>query len=645
MRAKHVLLSLILLFPAALAAQLNRAAGEWRRLGPDGGTLTDLIAAPANPKVLYASAQGEFHRSVDGGASWISTQDVRFTVKLAVDAVDPSLVYAVQDGQPVRSRNGGLTWEPIDVPGGNIRQLVAHPRFARTVYAASEGGLFRSADAGLSWKWIRRGFPSTYSAHLLVIDPVTPRRLYVAIEEVGTYRRSLLRSRDGGVSWQPIDNGLLAGREILALTTHPRSASTLYVSIPEDVLKSTDEGRSWRSVDPGDSAGRVHVLAVHPTRPEVVYAGADGGLFRSENGGASWSLLTQGLPESGSVSRLVISRQTFLAAVVAIGRRGGVFRSADAGSSWIFSSRGIQDLDVDVVDFGAPGTLWVVADFVLLRSTDSGLTWSRVRPDRAAAVPPTVVAVDPTDRSRVFVLYSDGSVWRSADAGRTWEAGGNAGLQALSLSIDPQTPSTLYATGIGGTVGTGGIAKSVDRGDTWTLLPVRPAVYYEVDIAPSSPSTLYTAGTLEDFTPVLLRSDDGGASWVELRFDGQGVIYPSLAVDPLVATTVYTTDQGYIYKSTDGGQTWSQVSNPVDSNATYPLASSDSGRLYAAVWDTGVVAYEDGNPTGNILGRFFPWGFNALAPDPHDPCRVYVAAQSRGLLVFTYTGTAGCPAP
>lgn len=643
MRAKYILLSLILLFPLTLAAQVNLASGEWRRLGPDGGTLTDLVAAPANPKVLYASAQGELYRSVDGGASWVSTEDVRFTVKLAVDAVDPSLVYAVRDDQPVRSRNGGLTWEPLDVPGGNIRQFVAHPRFARTIYAVSEGGLFRSADAGRSWKWIHRGFPSTYSAHLLVIDPVAPRRLYVAIEEVGTYRRSLLRSRDGGVAWQPIDNGPLAGREILALATHPRSASTLYVSIPEGVFKSTDEGRSWKSAGPGASAGRVHVLAVDPARPDVVYAGADGGLFRSQDGGAAWVRLTQGLPESGSVTRLLVSRQTFLAAVIAVGRRGGVFRSPDAGSSWIFSSRGIHALDVDIVDFGAPGTLWIVADFVLLRSTDSGLTWSRVRPDPTTVVPPTVVAVDPTDRSRVFVLYSDGAVWRSADAGRTWEAGGNAGLQALSLSIDPQTPSTLYATGIGGSVGTGGIAKSVDRGDTWTLLPVRPAVYYEVDIAPSSPSTLYTAGTLEDFTPIFLRSDDGGASWTQLPFNGQGVIYPSLAVDPLVATTVYTTDQGYIYKSTDGGATWTQVSNPVDSNATYPLAISDFGRLYAAVWDTGVVAYEDGNPTGSILGRSLPWGFNAVAPDPHDPCRVYVAPQNRSLLVFTYTGTAGCP--
>jgi hypothetical protein len=64
------------------------------------------------------------------------------------------------------------------------------------------------------------------------------------------------------------------------------------------------------------------------------------------------------------------------------------------------------------------------------------------------------------------------------------------------------------------------------------------------------------------------------------------------------------------------------------------------------VWDIGMVSYADGNPTGDILGgRFVPWQFNVLAPDPHDPCRVYVGPQDRGLLVFTHTGIAGCSGP
>ena len=648
MRAKHIL-PILLLLATSLAAQLNRAAGEWRRLGPDGGTVGDLVAAPANPKVLYASAQGAFYRSLDGGASWALREENSFTnpatFRLAVDAADPSLVYAVQE-RLVRSRNGGALWEPLDTPGWPVYQIVAHPRFARTVFAVTADGLFRSTNAGLSWKVFRRGLPARYSATLLVIDPVAPRRLYLAVEEPDTQEKSLFKSLDGGISWQAIDNGPLAGKSLLALATHPRSASVLYASVPEEVFKSTDGGRSWRSADPGASAGRAHLLAVHPGQPEVVYAGTDGGLFRSQNGGATWARQSQGLPESGSILQLLVSRQTLLAAVIAIGRRGGVFRSSDAGSSWVFSSQGIQALNVSVVDFGPPGTIWIVADRILFRSADQGLTWSRVRPNPGTSLPPTAVAVAPTDRSNVFVLYSDGALWRSADSGRTWEAGGDAGLQAIDLAVDPQTPSTLYAAGIPGAAGAGGIARSTDRGTTWAPLPAEPATYYDVDVAPSSPSTLYAAGTDEDFSPIYLRSLDGGASWSRLSFTVQyPVAPPALAVDPLVATTVYATAEGLVHRSTDGGQTWSPVSNTLDSSTIYPLETDPSGRLYAGVWDVGVVSYEGGNPTGAILSRTISWLFLTLAPDPHDPCRVYAGAADRSLMVFTYTGTAGCPAP
>ncbi|HEX3127565.1 MAG TPA: hypothetical protein VH394_09550 [Thermoanaerobaculia bacterium] len=641
MRAKHVLSALILLLATPLAAQLNGAAGEWRRLGPEGGFVYDLAVAPSNPRVVYASTQGAFFRSLDGGVSWAWTSDEQSTYQPTVDAADPLLVYA-QLGYALRSRDGGATWEPLDVPADSIRQLAAHPRTAKTVFAATTEGLFRSTDAGLHWKAVRGGLPAKFDAVRLVVDPAAPRRLYLAAAE--PWR--LFRSLDGGFSWQEMDN--FPGGFLRAFTTHPRSPRILYAGVDQAVFKSTDGGASWKATGPG-LEGSIETLQIFPGRPNTVYAGTSDGLFRSLDGGATWSR-SEGLPRDSSVSELVASGKTLVAAAAPFDRRAGVYRSEDGGLTWAFSSRGLSSLDVTAVDFGAPGTIWIVADRFLFRSTDAGLTWSRVRPDRTMVFEPAgiaAVAVDPTDRSNVFVLSNDtsGRVWRSPDAGRTWGIAGNADLQVTKLVIDPQTPSTLYATGIGGVAGAGGgIVKSTDGGATWTLLPAGPAAFYsDLDVAPSSPSTLYASAHLEDFTPVFLRSTDGGATWTHLGFQGNGAIYASLAVDPLVATTLYISDQGYIHRSTDGGTTWSPISNPVDSNSTYPLTISDSGRLYAAVWDIGVVAYEQGNPTGEILAEFFPWGFNVLAPDPHSPCRVYLGPQSRGLLGFTYTGTAECP--
>ena len=628
------LLSLAFLISTVPLAAVDVAPGEWRFLGPDGGLVTELVAAPSNPQVLYAVSQGMIFRSADGGATWTRGRDAAFHV--AVDAANPSLVYAVRPSHLSRSMDGGATWQPLRTPAFP-NQLVAHPRFAGMVFAVANAGLFKSNNAGSLWRLVRRGgLPARYQAHRLVIDPSAPRRFYLALTDVATGTPQLFKSLDGGFTWQRIDNGPLAGKPILALAPHPRNSRILYVATAEDIYRSVDGGRSWTAVGhAGGVIGIADLLAVQPDRPNVVYTAGSIGVFRSQDAGATWVQLP-GLPDQASASALLALPRGLFVSVSVPHHPDGVFKSTDGGNSWTFAGRGIQALTVRSIQFGAPGTLWVWADFLLFRSTDQGLTWTHVRPDPAAILPVVAVAVDPADPSNVFALISDGALWRSHDAGQTWEAGGNAGLQARDLEVDPQNPSTLYAAGHGG------IAKSTDGGTTWTPLPVENAVYHDVDVAPSSPSTLY-AGT--DFTPFLLRSQDGGATWTRLRSVFPDVTPASLAVDPLVATTVYTTDEGYVLKSTDAGETWSPfVNDRTDNSSIYPVETTASGRVYAGYWNDGVLLLKEGSPTLALLGgRRFDWMFTVLAPDPHDACRVYMGADFTSLMVFTHTGTAECP--
>lgn len=633
-RRSPFLISLALLvLSAPLAAQ--RVPGEWRHLGPDGGSIVDLVSVPGSPRTLYASVGGTVYRSEDGGASWTSTLlgDVLSTVySLAVDAVDPSTVYAAQM-EVLRSLDGGRTWVPVG-PFPGVYDIAGHPRIAGTLYAATTRGLYQSSDGGASWKHIRHnGLPETYRAILVVVSPAG--ELYVAFEDYATGRYRLFRSLDGGASWRPADGGPLQGQRVLAVAADPRSSQLLYAGTYESLYRSRDGGESWDKIGPPGSgpqgSAQATSLAVDPVRG-YLYAGTYRGLFRYQEAEDAWTQL-HGLPEWGFVTAILpLSPDNVLAGVYTSVRRGGVFRSSDFGASWSFISQGISGLTVTSIAVGAPGTLWIVAHGVLFKSTDRGLTWNRIQPDPPSSTYPRQVVVDPLDRSNVFVEMSDGEIRRSHDAGETWEVGGNPDVDALEIVIDPQTPSTLYAAGHRG------VAKSTDRGNTWARLPTGTGSVYDIAISPSSPTTLYAIAGYS-----LLRTTDGGAAWT--RVSPRSKIPPNVvAVDPRVPTTVYTATGGVFHKSSNGGKTWKRFGNAFKNKLVYSMEAAPSGLLYAAVWYKNVHSIGEGDAVWDALGDAGRWSFTELAFDPHDPCRVYAGALAQGLLVFTLAGTAECPA-
>lgn len=634
-RRNPFLISLALLvLSAPLAAQ--RVPGEWRRLGPDGGSILSLVAAPSSPQTLYASVDGTVYRSENGGASWTSTHrgDVLSSVySLAVDAVNPSTLYAAQM-EVVRSLDGGRTWVQVG-PFQGVYDIEAHPRIAATLFAATTGGLYQSSDGGASWKHIRRnGLPETYRAILVAINPAAPSELYVAFEDYDTGRYRLFRSLDGGASWRPADAGPLQGQRVLALATDPRSSGLLYAGTYEGLYRSRDGGESWEKIGPPGTgpqgSAETTSLAVDPVRG-YLYAGTRRGVFRYHEAEDTWTQL-HGLPEWGLVTAILpLSPDNLLAGVYTWVRRGGVFRSPDSGTSWSLTSQGISGLTVTSIAVGAPGTLWVVAHGVLFKSTDRGLTWNRIRPDPPSSTYPRQVVVDPLDPSNVFVGMSDGEIRRSHDAGETWEVGGNPDVDTIEIVIDPQTPSTLYAAGLRG------MAKSTNGGNTWKKLPTGTDSVYDVAISPSSPGTLYViAGTS------VLRTTNGGAAWT--RVNPRSKIAPNVvAVDPRVSTTVYAAVGGFFHKSSNGGKTWKRFSNAFKNLIVNPMEVAPSGLLHAAVWYRNVHSIGEGDAVWDALGDAGRWSFTELAFDPHDPCRVYAGALSQGLLEFTVSGTAECP--
>jgi photosystem II stability/assembly factor-like uncharacterized protein len=636
---RHLLPGLLLFLPAALpAADIADTQGDWRRLGPEGGSVFALASAPSNPKVLYASVEGQVYRSADGGGSWTLTNlgDSRLPVlRISVDTAAPSKLYAARPDGFVRSLDGGNTWQKTG-GFGRAYDVAAHPKTAGTVYAATATGLYRSTDSGATWTPFRRqGLPQKIRATLIVVNPALPRELYVATE---TSRgvKGLFRSVDAGASWRPADAGPLMGKQVLAFATAPQSV--LYAGTADGLYKGSQGGRSWKKIGP---AGTGRVLALAVAAGNRIYAGTEKGLFRSLNAGAAWARVSQGLPDTGAVTSLLVvpmPSDTVLSGISTDVRRGGVFRSTDNGISWTFLSTGMNATTVTSIAFGEPGTIWITANGVLFRSTDQGATWTRIRPGPATSFHAIHVAVDPAAPSYILLALIDapvdslnnGEIRRSVDGGATWEIVFTDYFRLNRIVIDPAT-STAYAVG-------SDLAKSTDHGATWTRLETYAEdSFFDFAVAPSDPRTLYAFRGVR-----ILRSTNG---WVDFDL----VTYPrrfrayAFAVDPLVSTTLYLATMEGIHTSTDGGRTWTLFSGVFGNQMTFPLETDPSGRLYAGVWYNGLYSIAPGEGAWSRLAGSGPWEFKALAFDPRDPCRIYVGAVGQSLLEFTKSGTSECP--
>jgi len=330
---------------------------------------------------------------------------------------------------------------------------------------------------------------------------------------------------------------------------------------------------AWRAEGP--PVGNVGQVAFAPSQPERVYAATSGGgVWRSDDGGQSWSLPGDGL--TGRSLRWIAVDPVDPASVWA-GVEGGtsaVWRSTDGGASWKplggSVSGGVLQPVGQPVAFAPsqPKTIYLPSTNLHYRSDDGGKSWSTFRVGNQDAY---VIAVNPMDPK---IVYAGGrgtslNLARSADGGKTWKPTG-VGLGKNSLKVllvDPGTPTTLYAAG--GTFTT--IFKSTDSGDNWSelTLPVGgTSDLFSLSIDPKNGQVLWAATQSG-----LLKTSDGGATWSESDRGLGRYLAKSVAFDPRDSShLVAGTGGSGIYQSRDGGASWS------------PSGSGFSGGWTKALW-------------------------------------------------------------
>jgi photosystem II stability/assembly factor-like uncharacterized protein len=306
---------------------------------------------------------------------------------------DPDRLYASQSsgwfGQVTqRSNDGGKTWEPAGNEFAYEGEVGDHlwydgtPRpweFKRiwhfepssddpdTVYAGAEdAAIFRTTDGAKTWEELPglrthdsgpRWAPGAggMCLHTIILDPVNKDRMFVAISAAGAFRTD-----DAGKSWQPINQGLRSegipdpkadvGHCVHRIAMHPSRPDVLFMQKHWDVMRSDNAGASWREISGDLPTDFGFPIAVHAHEPETIYVVPiksdsehyvpDGKLrvYRSRTGGDEWEPLTAGLPQADcyhNVLRDAMAVDTLDPCGIYFGTSGGqVYGSADGGDTW-----------------------------------------------------------------------------------------------------------------------------------------------------------------------------------------------------------------------------------------------------------------------------------------------------------------------
>ncbi len=526
--------------------------------------------------------------------------------------------------------------------GGRISDIEMSPTSFDTIYAGiASGGVFKSTDAGLSWFPI---FDGTYTMSIgdLVVDPTNPNIVYVGTGEVNggggsvTYGgNGVYKSIDGGNSWTHI--GLEATQYISRIVVDPLNPQKVYLGAmgklfgknsERGLYRSTNGGTTWENkLFISDSTGCIDV-AINPTNPNIVYAamwerirrpdrrsygGPTCGLYRSIDGGETWTELTNGLPNnSPNVGRIGISISTSSPNIIYsiyadnIGYFAGVYKSTNNGDSWTRTND------------GALGSLF----------SSFGWWFGNIR-------------VDPVNPDNVYAMGLD--VYKTTNGGSSWfYSSGSMHVDQHGLFIHPANPNFIVAGN------DGGVYKSTNAGPGWTFITSMPITqFYTCEVDYQFPNRYY-GGTQDNGTN---RTLTGNLNDWSMIYGGDGFY---VLVDPSNNNYVYAESQyGGFGRSTNGGYSFTYGLNGVSGsdrfnwNTPYIIDPTNPATLYlgshrvykttnrAVSWTPISPDLSNGPPGGNLI-----YGtITTLAAAPSDPNIIYAGTDDANVWVTLNGGT------
>ena len=538
--------------------------------------VTAVAVSPSAPQVVYSVAGGKLFRSSNGGESWTTLAVPSSTIEnLAVDPTDSAIVYMIGQRHIYQSEDSGATWRDLSALSGSVLpgSMRIDPQDPSTIYIGvrcgstytdpSPGGVLKSTDRGGTWSLLSS---SVTCVDFLSLDPATPRRLFASTWS-GEYRTD-----DAGRTWQR-GSGELPVFDVVADPLDPSRRYGLGRGQSGDAmvhfLISTDAGASWSRVPAQGLPPGGQQLAIDPATRRLFLAGQSVGLHVSDDLGLHWRHI-DAVPSLTATSLMMARAGDRIWLATSRGLERVPMSDPDAPTTIHLGEPAPLRLTVYPIalDPGDASTLYATAyeghgilnAHRVFRSSDAGRTWERITAED-----------DTEERFRIAVdavgdLYAAAThtMWRFSRATQTWERWSAPDLFGPTILLaNPQRPGWLYAAN------SGWAGYSTNGGQTWTRMENVGNGFWSLSIAPNG-SDLVGGNNTGAFA-----SSDGGVTWRALssaRLETRAV-----AMAPSRPTTIYrlsnTASGGLLsglFRSDDGGHTWTALHWPGEHDTTMP---------------------------------------------------------------------------
>ena len=596
-----------------------------------------IAVAPSDPNIIYvASGEGlqrpdlsvgdGIYKSTDTGKTWmhLGLRDGEQIPALAVDPNTPDRLFAAVLGHPYgpneergifRSTDGGKTWQKVlyvdentggsdveidpsnpDIVYASLWEARQGPWEDGNAYGGTKGGLFKSTDGGNTWHHLTKGLPENLTQINVAIAPSEPRRLFatIATTEEGGYESDkglgFFRSDDAGESWyrattDPRPAMKIGGGDLPIPRVDPKNPDVVY-STSLVTCRSRDGGKTWTSLRGAPGGDDYQNIWINPTNPNIILLVSDQGAVVSVNGGETWSSWYN---QPTAQLYHVQTSNDFPYRVCGGQQESGSVCISSRGNDGEITFRDWHPVGAIEYGYVAPDPLHRNVIYGAGRNEVSRYEWKTGQVQNVTPIP-LLGAKYRADRTQPIMFspvspdllfYAANMVFKTADGGYSWE----------TISPDLTRPHPGIPASLGQL--TANDAKADQH---------RGAIYA---LAPS----FKTVGTLWAGTDdgLIWITRDGGKNWKNItppdltpwskitqiaasHFDDESA-YASVSrfrIDDL---------RPYIYRTHDGGKTWTLITTGLPGNAPVDTVREDpvrKGLLFAGTETSVWVSFDDG---------------------------------------------------